>query len=77
VLFLASQVDAEQLPSVCIIDGSDRSLAAAVIANTQQKNQNIVQLDSMQTITQEEIDAGVSYLSVMEENLAVLSEALN
>ena len=39
--------------------------------------QKILQLNSMQSITSEEIADGATYLSVMEDNLNVLKEALN
>ena len=48
-----------------------------MIENTKAKDQKILQLNSMQSITSEEIADGVTYLSVMEDNLGVLKEALN
>ena len=33
-------------------------------------------MDSMQSVTDADVQAGVTYLSLMEENLAVLREAL-
>ena len=39
--------------------------------------QNILVLNSMQSITAQEIADGTTYLSVMKENLKVLKEALN
>jgi zinc transport system substrate-binding protein len=33
-------------------------------------------LDSMQSVTSEDVKKGASYLSIMEENLNVLKEAL-
>ena len=44
---------------------------------TSLKNQKILAMDSMQGTTQKDIQAGMTYLSVMEANLAVLQEALN
>ena len=38
--------------------------------------QKILELNSMQSITSDEIKNGVTYLSVMEDNLKVLKEAL-
>ncbi len=77
VIELAEAVDTNSLPCVITIDGSDSSIAEAVISNTTDKNQKILTLNSMQTVKREDIENGISYLSVMEENLAVLTEALS
>ena len=50
--------------------------AQTVIENTKKKDQKILELNSMQSITSDEIKNGVTYLSVMEDNLKVLKEAL-
>ena len=34
-------------------------------------------LDSMQSVTDQQIEQGVNYLSIMENNLSVLKEALS
>ena len=41
------------------------------------KDRKILTLDSMQGVTAAEIQAGAGYLSIMEQNLEVLREALN
>ena len=48
-----------------------------MIENTETKDQKILELNSMQSITSDEIADGVTYLSVIEDNLDVLKEALN
>lgn len=77
IAFLADKTNELSLPAVMVIDGSDQSIAKAVINNTADKNQKVLMLDSMQSVTGEEIGNGTTYLSVMEENLKVLKEALN
>lgn len=77
IVFLAGKMDEHQLPAVCTIDGSNSNIADAVISNTADKNQKILKLNSMQSVRREDIDSNITYLSIMEENLAVLSEALN
>ena len=52
-------------------------MAETVRDNTTAKNQKILTLDSMQSISDEEIKAGKTYLSIMKDNLEVLKEALN
>ena len=59
------------------IEKSDDRIAQTVIENTKTKDQKILELNSMQSITSDEIADGVTYLSVIEDNLDVLKEALN
>ncbi|MCR4793539.1 MAG: metal ABC transporter substrate-binding protein [Lachnospiraceae bacterium] len=77
VTFLAGKVDELNLKSVLTIDGSDGRIAETIIQNTESHDQQILTLDSMQSVTAEEIGSGVTYLSVMESNLEVLKEALS
>ena len=45
-------------------------------ASTKDKNQKVIKLDSMQSATKKDIDAGTTYLSVMTKNLEILKDAL-
>lgn len=76
VTFLARKVDELALPVVLVIESSDQKIAQTIINNTKAKNQKILTMDSMQSVTMKEIDAGASYLAIMEKNLDVLKEAL-
>lgn len=76
VIFLANKVDELNLQTVIAIEGSDQSLAKTVIQNTKNKSQKIVVLDSMQSITADEINGGITYLSIMDMNLEALISAL-
>ena len=76
VTFLAGKVDELGVKSVLTMEKSDDRIAQTVIENTKAKDQKILQLNSMQSITSDEIKNGVTYLSVMEDNLKVLKEAL-
>ena len=76
VTFLAGKVDELGVKSVVTMEKSDDRIAQTVIENTKAKDQKILQLNSMQSITSEEIADGATYLSVMEDNLNVLKEAL-
>ena len=73
VVFLAGKVDEARLPCVMTIEGSDQALARTIIDNTQSKGQKIITLNSMQSV----IPQGATYLSIMEDNLTLLKEALN
>lgn len=76
ILFLSGKVDELSLPAVCIIDGSDGRIADTVIKSSSSDNVSVVRFDSMQSVTADEIKNGVSYLSVMEDNLTALQTAL-
>ena len=75
ILFLSEKVKELSLPAVLTIDGSDKKIAKTVAANAG-VSAKILTLDSMQSVKKEEIDAGTTYLSLMEKNLSVLQEAL-
>lgn len=77
VVFLADKTDELGLNNVMVIETSDQSIARTVIENTTSKNQQILVLDSLQSVTSSDITSGASYLSMMESNLEVLKQALN
>lgn len=72
VVFLVKKLEELGLDTVFVIDGSDKRLAQVVIENTKSKDQQIAVLNSMQSVTKQEIADGVTYLSIMKENLQVL-----
>ena len=76
IAFLSEKLNELNLPAVMIIDGSKVNIASTVI-KTAKGTQKILTLNSMQSVTQEDISKGVTYLSVMESNLEILKEALN
>ncbi|OON87032.1 zinc ABC transporter substrate-binding protein [Oribacterium sp. C9] len=77
VSFLSKKVDELSLPAVMTIEGPDHRIAETIVQNTGAKNQKILTLDSMQATTGEDVKNGTTYLSVMENNLSVLKEALD
>lgn len=74
VLFLAEK--AENQNAVFILEDSDGQLARTVIGCTAAKNQKILALNSMQSISLEDAQTGITYLSLMEQNLNAIKEAL-
>lgn len=76
ISFLAQKVDELGLKNVLTIEKSDQKITKTIIENTRDKNQNILTLDSMQSTTSDDVANGTTYLSVMENNLSVLKEAL-
>ena len=76
VSFLAKKMDELGLKHVMTIEGPDKKIAATVIENTKDKNQDVLALNSMQSVTSKDIEAGETYLGVMQQNLEVLKKAL-
>ena len=76
ISFLAKKCDELGLKTVLTIDGSDRRIAETIVKNTAAKNQQILTLDSIQSITSQAIENGANYLSIMENNLDNLKTAL-
>jgi len=77
IAFLSGKLDELGLKNIITIEGTDHSIAESIIRNSEAKDQRILTLDSMQAITAADIDAGASYLSIMEANLDVIKEALS
>lgn len=77
VAFLAKTLQGLDLPCVLTIEGNDGSLARTVWENTSQNKQTVSQLNALQAVTQQQAQQGLTYLSAMEENLQVLTKALN
>ena len=77
IVFLAQKTDELGLPAVLTIEHPKTRIAETIMQNTSSKDQKILVLDSMQGTTAADIQAGMTYLSVMEANLEVLKEALN
>lgn len=76
IKFLAEKTDELGLSHILTIEGPKHKIAETIISNTAQKNQKILTLDSMQSVTQDNIKNGATYLKIMTDNLAVLKEAL-
>ena len=76
ITFLSQKMDELSLPAVMTIEGTDHRLAETIIQNTQSGDQEILTLNSMQSTTAKDIQNGMTYLGIMEENLAVLKKAL-
>ena len=76
ITFLSEKMDELSLPAVMTIEGTDHRIAETIVQNTQTKNQKILTLDSMQSVTAKDVQNGAAYLTVMESNLSVLKDAL-
>ena len=77
VIFLAQKSDELNLLCVLKIDGANHKIAETVINSSKNHGRKILTLDSMQSASRKDIDAGKTYLGVMRSNLEILKEALN
>jgi zinc transport system substrate-binding protein len=75
ITFLAGKLDELGLGNILTIDGSDQKIARTIVQSTKNRDQKILTLDSMQSVTSDESAAGTTYLSIMEDNLKVIEEA--
>ncbi|OON92503.1 MAG: hypothetical protein ATN34_01140 [Epulopiscium sp. Nele67-Bin002] len=75
IIFLAEKLDETDAASVCYISDTNKSIAEVVSfsANTEQP---LVQFNSIEIVTQDDIAAGVTYLELMYQNVAALEKAL-
>jgi zinc transport system substrate-binding protein len=78
IVYLAGKLDETGLDTVLVTESSDKKIAEVIIDNSASDNvdKQILTLDSLQSVTQSDVDAGATYISLMESNLGVLKEAL-
>ena len=78
IAFLAGKMDSDSLPAIFTIEKGNKKIANAVLAASKNsKEAQILTINSMQSITEQQIAEGISYLSIMQTNLDVLKKALN
>ena len=76
IAFLAKKTDELKLNNLMVIENSDQKIAKKIIETTKDKNQKIVEMNSMQSVTADDIANGATYISIMESNLKALLSAL-
>lgn len=76
ITFLAGKIDELGLKNIITIENSDQKVAKTIIENTEEKNQGILTMDSMQATTSDDTKNGATYLSIMEKNLNTLQKTL-
>ena len=77
ITFLAGKVDELGLKYILTIENSDQKIAETIKQNTENKNQDILSMNSIQSVTGTELESGFTYLQAMQDNLEVLKKALN
>lgn len=76
IISLAEKVDELQASYVLALDGSDQTIARTIIGSSKGGQQEILTIDSMQSVSWKDVQAGASYLDIMAANLEVLLKAL-
>lgn len=74
---LAETVDLYSLPYILVLEGSDKRIAEQIKNNTKTKDQQILTINSLQSVKRSELEAGADYLQLMQANLEILKTALN
>ncbi|MFV0496696.1 MAG: metal ABC transporter substrate-binding protein [Candidatus Fimivivens sp.] len=74
VAFLTDKVMAEGIPAVLYIEFSNHKIADSIAETAGAKT---LLLHSCHSVSKEEIQAGVSYLSLMQNNIETIRQALN
>lgn len=77
VTFLAGKVDELGVPAILVIENSDQKIAQTIMQNTKDKNQEILVMNSLQSVTTSQVNEGFTYLKAMQDNLETLKKALN
>jgi len=76
IVFLATRVEELGLNNIMVTESADQSIARTVINSTPRRSQQILVLNAIQSVLRRDVDDGMTYLSIMENNLSVLREAL-
>ncbi|MCR4605864.1 MAG: metal ABC transporter substrate-binding protein, partial [Eubacterium sp.] len=74
ITFLVNKVDELNCDTIFTIENSDKKIAETIIKNSKNGGQKIAELNSLQSVSNDDINNGVTYLSIMEENYKVLSD---
>ncbi len=77
IISLASKVDELGIEVLLTTEKTDGNVADAVTLASASTHLKVRPLNSMQSVYYKEAEQGVTYLSVMEENIVFLKEALN
>lgn len=75
VIFLSQKVDENNISCVFTVDSGNTAIAKTVIDNCNCDIEEL-NLNSLQSVNQNDADNGVSYLKVMQENIAKIIKAL-
>jgi zinc transport system substrate-binding protein len=77
IVGLSNKIDELGIDTVFTIENSDPSIAQAVIDNSADKSRSIETLNSIQSVTADTVSSGVTYISIMRQNLETLRKVLD
>lgn len=77
ISFLVGKLDGLGLKHILVLEGSTCRIANTIISESAAKDAEILEMDSMQSVTPKQISAGTNYLAIMQKNLEVLKQALS
>ncbi|MDO4831208.1 MAG: metal ABC transporter substrate-binding protein [Clostridia bacterium] len=77
ITFLSDKINKLNLDCVLTLENSDDRIASAIIQASENKNAEILTLDSMQSTNIKDVESGTTYASIMQSNLETLRTALN
>ena len=76
VAFLAKKADELGADTIFTLENSDGRIAQSIKQNTKTKDQQIAVLDSIQSVSKTQMDAGETYISIMEKNCETIRNAI-
>jgi len=76
IIYLVEKVDENELHTILVTESADESIANTIRSHTSSGDQQILAVDSLQSVTTADAASGVTFLSIMRSNLEVLREAL-
>lgn len=77
VITLAKKIDELGITKIAVTENSNSSIAESVISTSAAESIDIITMNSIQSVSQKDIDSGLTYISAMESNLEALTKLLN
>ena len=77
VITLAKKIDELGITKIAVTENSNSSIAESVISASAAESIDIITMNSIQSVSQKDIDSGLTYISAMESNLEALTKLLN
>ena len=77
IIDLAEDLNTDSLSHIVILKGSTDELAQTIIKAAGASQIGIETLDSLQSVTADDIEGGLTYIKAMQQNKEVISECLN
>ena len=76
IKFLSDKVKELDSKTVFTLENSKKDIAESIITNSGKKDVKIAELNSLQSVSKDDINDGASYISLMRKNYDVLSSVL-